>query len=118
MAFELKGPAGQILFDNYSWRQILALATDYGWVPAGTGPPGGFRQREWIGIYFSNDGQLIHAQDGRRIAAALGRFLKASARVKLPGRRGWRAAYFFSQEGRQRLEEFIAFSRQGSFRVY
>lgn len=66
-------------FSRQFWAKALELAEAYGWKPMGTRPPVhiDFYQlgAEWDGRYFTNDGQSVHAEDARSLAAALERSL-------------------------------------------
>jgi hypothetical protein len=60
-------------------RQFLAkaleLARFYGWMPMGTQPPSTYSfhilDAEWSGMYLTNDGQIVSAEDACSLARAL-----------------------------------------------
>ncbi len=49
------------------WGRLFELACQYGWEPCGTR----LDSEVWEGIYFSNDGQIVIAEDAGRLAGAL-----------------------------------------------
>jgi hypothetical protein len=55
--------------------QALELARCYGWRPRGTRPPEAFNSyalnADWFGLYLTNDGQMVTAEDARALAEAL-----------------------------------------------
>ena len=69
MGMDLRSESGQEFhFNICGWRNVLKMALDTGWEPAGTsiGP-----ETEWCGTYFTNEGQLVTADDAKSIAVAL-----------------------------------------------
>ncbi len=82
MSYELFNPYTAICrkFSRQFWSKALDLAELYGWQPLGTQPPSvyDFHQlnAEWDGTYFTNDGQMIKAQDASSLAAALEKALE------------------------------------------
>ena len=103
-------------WNNVAWRTVLDIGIQHGWVPMGTGPCRGVRKRDWVGDYFSNDGQLFYARDAKRLADALRTFLNQKRR-RLPRRRK-NEAWFWSPAGKRALADFIRFCRKGSFRIH
>jgi hypothetical protein len=81
MSFELVSHPTNLCrtYSRQFWGKALELAQIYGWRPAGTCPPRhiDFYQlnAEWSGRYFTNDGQMVKAEDARALAAALERAL-------------------------------------------
>jgi hypothetical protein len=81
MSFDLVNQSTEIRrkFSRQSWAKTLQLAGSYGWQPLGTQPPAFFDflelNAEWTGSYFTNDGQVVMAEDSRLLAAALERSL-------------------------------------------
>ena len=57
----------------WGWPQILGLAEKYGWRKHGTvvKTSQGFRDNNWEGSYFSNDGQIVGGKDALAMADAL-----------------------------------------------
>lgn len=55
-------------FNYETWWDVIRLAVGCGWEPTGTGPPRGVLAKDWFGAYLSNDGQLVHARDAKRLA--------------------------------------------------
>ncbi|MEP7134307.1 MAG: hypothetical protein ABI904_05190 [Chloroflexota bacterium] len=55
--------------------QALDLARRYGWSPRGTRPPAMFNSyalnADWFGMYLTNDGQTVTAEDAHALAEAL-----------------------------------------------
>lgn len=66
-------------FSRQFWAKALELAECYGWQPRGTCPPSHIDfyqlEAEWDGRYYTNDGQVVGADDARSLAAALERSL-------------------------------------------
>ena len=62
-------------FSRQFWSKALELAEAYGWKPLGTHAPShiDFYElgAEWDGGYFTNDGQIVRAEDALSLAAAL-----------------------------------------------
>lgn len=87
--------------NNNGWSYLYHLAEDHGWEPAGTvfDPPDLF----WDGSYFSNDGQVVTAEDAAGMADAITRAMAAGT---VEGR--WR----------ERIGEFVRFCRAGSFELW
>lgn len=77
MSFELVNQSTVICrtFSKQFWAKALELAISYGWQPMGTQPPShlDFSQLEadWHGIYLTNDGQSVKAEDALALARAL-----------------------------------------------
>ena len=77
MSYELFNPYTTISrkFSRQFWSKSLELAELYGWQPMGTQPPSEHNfddlNAEWDGNYFTNDGQIVKAEDGSNLAAAL-----------------------------------------------
>ena len=60
-----------------AWREFYEIGIAFGWKPKGTLPPVDYPE-EWCGTYFSNDLQIVSAEDARAWAAAIRKFLRAS----------------------------------------
>ncbi len=62
-------------FPHISWANLLHIAQQYGWRPAGTvlgeGHPYADYLERWAGSYSSNDGQTVTAEDANAFADAL-----------------------------------------------
>lgn len=117
MSFELVSRPTDLCrtYSRQFWGKALELAQIYGWRPAGTCPPReiDFYQlnAEWSGRYFTNDGQMVKAEDARALAAALERALDhiSDARIKVD----WNAEFqveedlpeWLSPEERNVIEE-------------
>jgi hypothetical protein len=90
MSYELinQSTIVQRTFSRQFWSKALELAGLYGWKPMGTRPPVhlDFHQleAEWHGGYLTNDGQLVHAEDARSLAAALEKSLDDLPNDNLP----------------------------------
>src|SRR5919112_6036717 len=93
MGVDIGGAGGDRWFSWTAWENLLDLAHEYGWEPAGTEPPQWIatnpdgsidhemtamysRSKEnWDGSYFSNDGQYVTDEEAASIADALERAL-------------------------------------------
>lgn len=81
MSFELVNRSTVLsrTFSRQFWAKALELAGLYGWKPRGTAAPSHLDfyrlGAEWDGRYFTNDGQVVKAEDARALAAALERSL-------------------------------------------
>jgi hypothetical protein len=93
MGMDLSGEGGYFRFNWEGWREVLELAYQYGWEPAGTelpeysfynqdgtvnlGRTRAYREdaKDWDGSYFGNEGQWVTEEDAARIADALERAL-------------------------------------------
>ena len=120
MGFDLSGRGGYFRWTASGWADLLQLAKDYGWQPIGTGAPRGTLKQDWPGIYHSNEGQLFYARDASQLADALTRFLDATSKppqAKKRGRAQSSDSYFLTSAGRDSLDEFITYCREGSFRL-
>jgi hypothetical protein len=86
---DLSGKCGYFRFNNGTWREVLKLAYDYGWKPAGTEPGRWIDEtgeldkqlsanpETWDSIdYFSNSFQWVTDEDAANIARALERALE------------------------------------------
>ncbi|RPI31047.1 MAG: hypothetical protein EHM70_12435 [Chloroflexota bacterium] len=73
MHITLTNQAGvTINLSRVQWARILALAMAYGWEPAGTSNPDGWKGDEpWSGSYSSHQGGSVSRQDAQMMAAAL-----------------------------------------------
>jgi hypothetical protein len=123
----LPAPEGEDLWrfrwNIYHWPKLLKLAGQFGWELG----------ENWVDRYCSND-FLVTAEDARNLADALERALPdipneqvcAVKKIDLPG--GMTCTAFegeppenplelFSGERKQYLREFIAFCRNGAFRI-
>lgn len=75
MGYDLQNETGNTFRWNV-WRYspILSLAENYGWEPKGTvlsNWESGEIESDWDGKYFSNDGQVVVAEDATNMANAL-----------------------------------------------
>jgi len=81
MSYNLFNPSNTLCrkFSRQFWIKALELARLYGWQPLGTRPPPGvdFYKLgvDWYGVYLTNDGQTVSAEDAHSFAAALERSL-------------------------------------------
>ncbi len=87
MGMSLSGAGGHERFNHTAWWQVLKLASEYGWHPAGTEAVQRYDETgelfeqlshdpdEWSGTYFTNDGQYVTDADAAHIADALERAL-------------------------------------------
>lgn len=124
MGMDLIGPGRFFGWNNESWRNLLALGEEYGWKPAGTGPPRRRLASEWTGpvrmaAYNSNDGARFYARDAKALAEALARALRDIPEKKLPpGREPTTPLEFFAGWGPSEIGAFVRFCLKGSFRIY
>ena len=93
MGYDLSGAGGYFRWTGVGWAEVLDLGQEFGWEPAGTGPPRGELKADWFpGPYHSNEGQRFYAADARGLADALERALAAVPQKEPPsavrGRRG------------------------------
>jgi hypothetical protein len=81
MSYDLVNPSIALCrkFSRQFWVKALELARLYGWQPLGTRPMPGvdFSKlgTDWLGVYLTNDGQVVSAEDAYALAAALERSL-------------------------------------------
>lgn len=78
MGYDLSGDGGYFRANVSAWSDLLQLAHQYGWEPAGTETPEWeneegeiIRYDEWDGGYGTNDYQLVTAEDAAAIADAI-----------------------------------------------
>ena len=77
MSYELFNRSTEVCrkFSRQSWAKALELAQFYGWQPKGTHPPLIFDvhglNADWNGTYWTNDGQIVRAEDALALAQAL-----------------------------------------------
>lgn len=67
--------AGGLFFHPDQWGSILRLARAYGWEPAGTEAPPGWRGKPWTGLYEPACEQRVPAEDARQLSLSLSRAL-------------------------------------------
>jgi len=81
MSYELVNQSTEVCrtFSRQFWTKALELARLYDWQPKGTRPPSHLDlyalNAEWHGMYLTNDGQTVKAEDALSLAAALERSL-------------------------------------------
>ena len=139
MGYDLKSKnGGSFGFNIQGWQSVLFLAELYGWEPKGTVMTEdnltwaglidtAYIQehiKSWDGSYCSNDFQTVAEEDALNLAHALMNALK-----ELPDEKFYLDNYsiytregvvnsFSSLEGKNYLEEFIQFCRDGEFMIY
>jgi hypothetical protein len=110
----MDGEGGHLHLNNATWREVLNIAHDYGWEPAGT-EPGEWIDPEtgeldeqlyldpetWDGNYVSNCAQWVTDADAADIADALERALQGDEELNI-----------------DLLREFITFCRAGAFSIW
>jgi hypothetical protein len=121
MGMDLSGKGGYFRFNQVTWIEVLTLAYDHGWKPAGT-EPSRWRDAEtgelcaqmspdpetWESMdYFSNAFQWVTDEDAANIADALERACVA----KLEGDEELGSGFIGY------LREFITFCRAGGFTI-
>jgi hypothetical protein len=126
MGMFLEGKGGYFRLRSATWREVLKLAYDHGWKPAGTKPPAlpiyredgtvieeqteAYRQayEDWNATnYYTNDFQWVTAEDAGNIADALERALEEDE----TSGEGLAQSYI------DYLREFITFCRAGGFTI-
>jgi hypothetical protein len=81
MSYDLVNPSIALCrkFSRQFWAKALELARLYDWQPSGTRPAPGLDfsklGADWHGVYLTNDGQIVSAEDAYALAAALERSL-------------------------------------------
>ena len=119
MGMDLGGKGGYFRFSNATWKEVLMLAYDQGWKPAGTEMPRYIflnqddtvhfghtkacweAAKDWEGMdCFSNSFQWVTDEDAANIADALERALEGDEELNV-----------------DYLREFIAFCRAGGFSI-
>ena len=67
----------EVPINKTTWSEVIDIARDYGWNPAGTLPSASTdtHGRDWPGTYQSSDYQIITAEDGAAMASAIERYL-------------------------------------------
>jgi hypothetical protein len=138
MGIECRNEKSSFWCQQWRWPKLLRLAEAHGWQPQGTSQPPEdaihFPGGRWDpSSYTSNDGQIVSAADARALANALELALPnipdhdALAKYRRPdGGIGIAptpppasdADWFSGAEAKAYVTEFIAFCRQGTFRVY
>ena len=137
MGLDLINEHGATHFSVFVWDQTLALARMYGWRPAGTQPPKDWATdgegRVWSGSYIVNGGQMVTAKDAAQLANALERGLDdipdfyAAWHKAVKGEDGGplipvgeslSPLEALSGENKLAIRKFIAFCRQGAFKIH
>jgi hypothetical protein len=67
--------------------------------------------RNWPGVYFSNDGQLLYARDAKRLADVLEKVIVAPSAFSLDSARPRLSRWFRTPEGRQAQQTMGVFGR-------
>ncbi len=75
MGIGLRGAGGTLDMSHQLWNDVLEIAWQCDWEPAGTIRPRGETDLNWDGTYLSNDWQTVTEEDAMNIAAALERAL-------------------------------------------
>lgn len=140
----VKGPGGQITFDNHQWGMVMKASYSWGWKPQGTLAPAGWSDkpgpdgapRKWFkNNYFSRAGQVVTDEDASAIARAIENALpdvpdhdamlhKVGSFIDFPDNRQLRSlrpgsrfnAYeYFSGANKRLLRQFMELCRAGGF---
>jgi len=129
---------GSFGFNIQGWQSVLFLAELYGWEPKGTVMTednltwAGLLDiayiqeyiKSWDGSYFGNDFQTVAEEDALNLAHALMNAVKELPDEKSYidnysiNTREWVVNSFSSLEGKNYLEKFIQFCRDGEFMIY
>jgi hypothetical protein len=126
MGTDFSGKGGYFSVNNATWREVLVLAHEHGWEPAGTEMPksilynedGSIRAghtracweaaKNWESMdYFSNVSQWVTDEDASIVADALERALEAEPGDEELGSRST-----------DYVREFITFCRAGTFCIF
>jgi len=137
MSMDLVNERGTTHFTVYVWDQTLALAGMYGWRPGGTQAPIDWAAdgegREWRGSYILNGSQMVTVDDAAQLANALERGLDdipdfyAAWHKAVKGEDGGplipvgeslSPLEALSGENKLAIRKFIAFCRQGAFKIH
>jgi len=120
MGATLKRRSERFRWKHDSWRDVLRLAQEFGWQPAGTTPPRGVRKADWDSAdYFSGSRQQVAGDDALAFAAALSKALTriATARNAPPPKDASSELKQFCGWHRDGLADFASFCRRGAFRI-
>ena len=145
MSVTLSHHGDHYYIQNLGWVNLLKLAYEYGWEPAGTellladvvyvngkvdyeaterfNAPR--KDYDWDGSYFGSDFQFVTDEDAANIADALERAIddipnqQAYTRRDIRGDRIYSMSpkAYFSGADKQRVETFIEFCRGGGFMI-
>jgi hypothetical protein len=133
MGFDLTNDRGTYLrFSPSGWALALTIGERYGWQREGTTMSNPEAAADWSGEYATNEGQRVSATDARSLADACARALDdpdyekrtsdiwnqldAEVAQHFPGRATTRPMGPDDlKKFRGRLQELIAFCREGSF---
>ena len=138
MAIHCKNESSHFGWQQWRWAKLLRLAKTHGWEVMGTSQPPEeeihFPGGRWdANNYTTNDGQIVSAADAAALATALERALPhipdadALAKYRLPdggieiaphAPPAPDADWFSGVEAKAHVVRFIAFCREGSFRIY
>jgi hypothetical protein len=139
MGVDLFNRFGEGLNYNWTgWGLLTRLAERYGWIPMGTEYPPfeeAYNTREdydegrraWSGGYYSNDTQIVTADDARALAHALERALldvpdeepseKSNAGTAAESPEETDVQCCAGATNKAWVQEFIEFARCGSFQI-
>lgn len=146
MAVVLRGPTGDFVFNNRGWVQLLTLAHQRGWRPAGTIEPEHWssvpperRPSAWTPAdYCNGKGQRVHRDDARALASALAAIVddlpdhdpldgQVAHALNVPGYPALRTLNndrrvnpyeFFGGPNKPGFKAFIEFAQRGGFAVW
>jgi hypothetical protein len=80
MGYDLMGHGGAS-FQWDDWHQLLRIAVNFGWQPAGTVAPSDY-DGQWGGWYCTNDMQEVTKNDARALGVALYRAIVVSLKMR------------------------------------
>ena len=147
MGYDLQNEKGNTFRWNvWGYSPVLSLAEVYGWKPKGTvlnNWESGEIETDWDGKYFSNDGQVVTAEDASDMAKALSKALEdipdkaASKETPEPPEKDLKDVVkmmdkmsetmlsndnlkeqFSGKDKKQYVKDFIDFLREGSYVTY
>jgi hypothetical protein len=111
MGFDFVRKKACVSFNYETWWDVMRLAVGCGWKPTGTGPPKGVQAKSWPGAYVANDGQLLYAQDARRLADTLEQVIAGPGSVALHFEKSRISKWLRSSAGRQDLRVYRSFEK-------
>jgi len=121
MGYDLRNELGHEMgFNMSAFCNLLFLAEQYGWKPAGTRAPAHFDldtwRRPWDGNYTSNDDQVVTNSDALAMAEALER---AIPDIEKSDKGFPYCVYYFKDQynGAKAIREFIKFAKEGWFTI-
>src|SRR6185369_16427972 len=129
MGMDLTSDSGaEFRFTGMGWNFCLRLAEAYGWRGQRTLPPAGVAVEAWSGTYDSNEGQRVKPEDADSLATVLKLALVDPHRSRIERQVADEMSRLLTQHfGRPvpvepsmteaHYQEFVAFCKEGGFRI-